>query len=123
MFATVSRLASGIKKLLESNGVELIHGEAQIQSPNKININNHSLVETRNIVIATGSIPVCMPGYQFGEQILSTTSVLELDQLPKSITIIGGGYSGCEFASILNALGCKVCLIEAQDHLLPLPNK
>ena len=120
MFATVSRLASGIKKLLESNGVELIHGEAQIQSPNKININNHSLVETRNIVIATGSIPVCMPGYQFGEQILSTTSVLELDQLPKSITIIGGGYSGCEFASILNALGCKVCLIEAQDHLLPL---
>jgi dihydrolipoamide dehydrogenase len=120
MFVTVSRLASGIKKLLESNGVELIHGEAQIQSPNKININNHSLVETRNIVIATGSIPVCMPGYQFGEQILSTTSVLELDQLPKSITIIGGGYSGCEFASILNALGCKVCLIEAQDHLLPL---
>ena len=120
MFATVSRLASGIKKLLESNGVELIHGEAQIQSPNKIKINNHSLVETRNIVIATGSIPVCMPGYQFGEQILSTTSVLELDQLPKSITIIGGGYSGCEFASILNALGCKVCLIEAQDHLLPL---
>lgn len=120
MFATVSRLASGIKKLLESNGVELIHGEAQIQSPNKININNHSMVETRNIVIATGSIPVCMPGYQFGEQILSTTSVLELDQLPKSITIIGGGYSGCEFASILNALGCKVCLIEAQDHLLPL---
>ena len=120
MFVTVSRLASGIKKLLESNGVELIHGEAQIQSPNKININNHSLVETRNIVIATGSIPVCMPGYQFGEQILSTTSVLELEQLPKSITIIGGGYSGCEFASILNALGCKVCLIEAQGHLLPL---
>lgn len=120
MFATVSRLASGIKKLLESNGVELIHGEAHIQSPNKININNHSLVETRNIVIATGSIPVCMPGYQFGEQILSTNSVLELDQLPKSMTIIGGGYSGCEFASLLNALGCKVCLIEAREHLLPL---
>ena len=120
MFATVSRLASGIKKLLESNGVELINGEAHIQSLNKININNHSLVETRNIVIATGSIPVCMPGYQFGEQILSTNSVLELDQLPKSITIVGGGYSGCEFASILNALGCKVCLIEAQEHLLPL---
>jgi dihydrolipoamide dehydrogenase len=120
MFATVSRLASGIKKLLESNGVELIHGEAQIQSPNKISINNHSLVEARNIVIATGSIPVCIPGYQFGEKILSTNSVLELDQLPKSITIIGGGYSGCEFASILNALGCKVSLIEAQDHLLPL---
>jgi dihydrolipoamide dehydrogenase len=120
MFATVSRLASGIKKLLESNGVELVQGEAYIQSANRINIDNGSHVETRNIVIATGSSPVCLPGYQFGEQILSTTSVLELDQLPKSITIIGGGYSGCEFASILNALGCNVCLIEAQDHLLPL---
>lgn len=120
MFATVSRLASGIKKLLESNGVELVQGEAYIQSANRINIDNGSYVETRNIVIATGSSPVCLPGYQFGEQILSTTSVLELDQLPKSITIIGGGYSGCEFASILNALGCNVCLIEAQDHLLPL---
>ena len=120
MFATVSRLDLGIKKLLESHGVELVQGEARIQSANKINIDNGSLVETRNLVIATGSIPVCMAGYQFGEHILSTTSVLELDQLPKSITIIGGGYSGCEFASVLNALGCKVCLIEAQDHLLPL---
>jgi dihydrolipoamide dehydrogenase len=120
MFATVSRLALGIKKLLESNGVEVIQGEASIQSANRINVDNGLSVETRNIVIATGSVPVCLPGYQFGKQILSTTSVLELDQMPRSITIIGGGYSGCEFASILNALGCKVCLIEAQGQLLPL---
>jgi dihydrolipoamide dehydrogenase len=120
MFATVSRLASGINRLLESNGVEVIRGEACIQSENRINVDNGTCVETRNIVIATGSVPVCLPGYRFGDHILSTTSVLELDQLPESITIIGGGYSGCEFASILNALGCKVCLIEAQDHLLPL---
>jgi dihydrolipoamide dehydrogenase len=120
MFATVSRLASGINRLLKSNGVEIIHGEACMKSTNRINVDNGQSVETRNIVIATGSVPVSLPGYQFGEQILSTTSVLEVDQLPNSITIIGGGYSGCEFASILNALGCKVCLIEAQDRLLPL---
>jgi dihydrolipoamide dehydrogenase len=57
--------------------------------------------------------------YEFGEYILSTSSILELEDLPTSITIIGGGYSGCEFASILNALGCKVSLIEAEDHLMP----
>jgi dihydrolipoamide dehydrogenase len=119
MFATVSRLALGIKHLLESNKVDLIEGEAHIQSANEITINNGSVLETKNLVIATGSIPFCMPGYQFGEHILSTTSVLELDHLPASITVIGGGYSGCEFACILNALGCKVCLIEARDHLLP----
>jgi dihydrolipoamide dehydrogenase len=120
MFATVSRLALGIKYLLETNGVNLIEGEAHIQSANKIIIDNGSILKTKNLVIATGSLPICLPSYQFGEHILSTTSVLELDHLPRSITIIGGGYSGCEFASVLNALGCKVCLIEAQDHLLPL---
>jgi dihydrolipoamide dehydrogenase len=118
MEATVSRLASGIKLLLESNGVDLLKGEAHIVSANKVAIND-IMIETKNIVIATGSYPVCLSGYEFGENILSTTSILELEDLPKSITILGGGYSGCEFASILNALGCKVSLIEAEDHLLP----
>src|SRR5919201_744156 len=84
MDATVSRLASGIKLLLKSNGVNLLEGEAHI---------------------------------------ISTSSLLELEALPASITIIGGGYSGCEFASILNALGCKVSLIEAEDHLMPFQIK
>ena len=118
MEATVSRLASGIKLLLKSNNVNLLEGQAHIVSANKVAVNNN-IIETKNIVIATGSYPVCLPGYEFGENILSTTSILELEDLPKSITIIGGGYSGCEFASILNALGCKVSLIEAENHLLP----
>ena len=50
---------------------------------------------------------------------MSTTSILELDYLPNSITIIGAGYSGCEFASVLNALGSKITLIEAEDHIMP----
>jgi dihydrolipoamide dehydrogenase len=119
MEATVSRLASGINLLLKSNSVNLLEGQARIVSENKVAVND-MMIETKNIVIATGSYPICLPGgYEFGENILSTTSILELEDLPKSITIIGGGYSGCEFASILNALGCKVSLIEAEDHLLP----
>jgi dihydrolipoamide dehydrogenase len=118
MEVTVSRLASGIKLLLKSNNVNLLEGQAYIVSANKVAVNNN-MIETKNIVIATGSYPICLPGYEFGENILSTTSILELEDLPKSITIIGGGYSGCEFASILNALGCKVSLIEAENHLLP----
>lgn len=118
MEATVSRLASGIKLLLKSNNVNLLEGRASIVSANKVAVNNN-IIETKNIVIATGSYPICLPGYEFGENILSTTTVLELEDLPKSITIIGGGYSGCEFASILNALGCNVSLIEAENHLLP----
>ena len=118
MGATVSRLASGINLLLKSNGVSLLNGEAHMVSENRVEVNGTTL-DTKNIVIATGSHPVCLRGYEFGKNILSTNSVLELDDLPKSITIIGGGYSGCEFASILNALGSKVSLIEAEDHLMP----
>jgi dihydrolipoamide dehydrogenase len=116
--AIVSRLASGIKLLLKSNGINLLEGEAHMISENKVEVND-IMLETKNIVIATGSYPVCLQGYEFGENILSTNSLLELEDLPTSITIIGGGYSGCEFASILNALGCKISLIEAEDHLMP----
>jgi dihydrolipoamide dehydrogenase len=118
MDATVSRLASGINLLLKSNGVNLVKGEAHMISENKVEVNDVTL-ETKNIVIATGSRPACLQGYKFGKNILSTSSLLELDDLPSSITVIGGGYSGCEFAAVLNALGCKVSLIEAEDHLMP----
>jgi dihydrolipoamide dehydrogenase len=118
MQVTIGKLASGIKLLLESNGVELIEGEARIVSQNKVLVNGKT-IETKHVVIATGSYPVCLRGYEFTNYILSTDSVLELGDLPKSIIIVGGGYSGCEFACILNALGCRVSLLEAEDHLLP----
>ncbi|MDQ3976132.1 MAG: FAD-dependent oxidoreductase, partial [Thermoproteota archaeon] len=88
MEATVSRLASGIKLLLKSNNVKLLEGQAHIVSENKVAVND-IMIETKNIVIATGSHPICLSGYEFGENILSTTSILELEDLPKSITIIG----------------------------------
>jgi len=119
MKATVAKLASGIKLLIQSNDIDIIEGEACIVSQNKVVVNER-IIETKHIVIATGSYPVCLPGYEFGDNILSTDTVLELEELPKSIIIVGGGYSGCEFASILNALGCKVSLVEAEDHLMPL---
>jgi dihydrolipoyl dehydrogenase len=118
MGATVNRLASGIRQLLEANGVKLIEGRADLVSTNAITVHNTE-IRTKNIVIATGSFPVCLPGYEFGPNLLSSSSVLELDYQPRSLTIIGAGYSGCEFASILNALGCKITLLEAEDHIMP----
>ena len=119
MAGVVNRLASGIKTLLESNNIEIVYGEAHIISQNKVMVNDTTL-ETKSIVIATGSYPVCLPSYSFGKNILSTDTILEIDQLPKSLVIIGAGYSGCEFSAIFNSFGCKVSLIEAQNHLMPL---
>jgi dihydrolipoamide dehydrogenase len=119
MAGTVNRLASGITTLLESNNIDIVHGEAHMMSRNKVRVNDNSL-ETKNIVIATGSYPVCLPHHTFGKNIISTDTIFELEKLPESIVVIGGGYSGCELSAILNSFGCKVSLIEAQDHLMPL---
>jgi len=118
MFTTVSKLASGIKLLLKDNGVEIVEGEAKIISSNKVKVGS-KILETKNIVIATGSTPISMTDYDSKEKILSTDTFWSMEELPKSIAVIGGSYSGCEFASILNVLGCKVWLIEMEEMLMP----
>jgi len=118
MFTTVGKLASGIQLLLKDNGVEIVEGEAEIISPNKVKVGS-KILETKNVVIATGSTPVPISDYDFKEKILSTDTFWSMEELPKSIAVIGGGYSGCEFASILNVLGCKVWLIEMEEALMP----
>jgi len=118
MFTTVGKLASGIQLLLKDNGVEIVEGEAEIISPNKVKVDS-KILETKNVVIATGSTPVPISGYDFKEKIISTDTFWSIEELPKSIAVIGGGYSGCEFASILNVLGCKVWLIEMKETLMP----
>ena len=116
MRSTISRIASGMRLQLRQHNVDTISGEASVISPDIVEVDGVQY-ETRNVVLATGSRPktVDLPEYDT----LTTDSVFELQSLPESILVIGGGYSGCEFASILNALGCRVWLAEAQGSLLP----
>jgi dihydrolipoamide dehydrogenase len=118
MKSTVSKLASGIGFLFKEYNVELISGEASIKSQNQVIVNG-TILETKNIVLATGSKPKSFVTNKLSEKILSTDSIFELENLPESILIVGGGYSGCEFASILNVLGCKIWLVEMENSLLP----
>lgn len=118
MKSTVSKLASGIGFLFKEYGIELVNGEAIIKSQNHVIVNDKTL-ETKNIVLATGSKPKSFPVESLAEKIVSTNSIFDLEDLPESVLVVGGGYSGCEFASILNALGCKIWLVEMEDSLLP----
>ena len=118
MKSIVSKLASGIGFLFKEYNVELISGEASIKSQNQVIVNG-TILETKNIVLATGSKPKSFVTNKLSEKILSTDSIFELENLPESILIVGGGYSGCEFASILNVLGCKIWLVEMEDSILP----
>jgi len=80
-------------------------------------------VDYDKLIIATGTTPLDVPDFPFDhEHILSSNDILSLDSLPTSMTIVGGGVIGCEFAFIFSALGCDVTIVEAMSRLLPLPS-
>lgn len=118
------QLMKGVEYLLKKNKVELIKGTARIVEKAKVVLENGKEIAGRNILIATGSRPLEVPGFEFDEtQVLSSNGILSLTKLPKSLVILGGGAIGCEFAYILNAFGTKVTLVEMADHLLPFEDE
>jgi dihydrolipoamide dehydrogenase len=116
----VDRLVNGVAFLLKKNKLDLIQGEARITSKNSVKMDDGSEVQARHLIIATGSRPMQIPGFECDEkQVLSSTGILSLTKLPKSLIILGGGAIGCEFAYVMNAFGVSVTIVEMMDHLLP----
>lgn len=111
----VFKLRKGLEGLLKKNNIDVIQGEGIVKEPGVIQIlNPKSEILTKNIIIATGSKPY----NPFGFGIVSDEA-LNLKEIPREITIVGGGAIGCEFAQIFNSAGSKVTLIEALPNLLP----
>ncbi|MCM8786343.1 MAG: dihydrolipoyl dehydrogenase [Candidatus Omnitrophica bacterium] len=118
----VLRLRTGINMLLKSYKVDLIKGKAIFKDLRTVEVNGN-FYTTEYIVIATGSscyIPEC---FKNDKRIIISDHLWELQKLPESIAIIGGGFIGCEFASILNKFGVKVKIYEMMDSLLPGKDK
>ncbi|HDY89091.1 MAG TPA: dihydrolipoyl dehydrogenase [bacterium] len=114
-------LSKGVQFLLKKNNVPLINGHAQIVSPHEVHVDDGTIIKGNNIVIATGSRPKELQGFEFDEEvILSSTDALFLEELPKKLIILGGGYIGCEFAFIMNAFGVEVIIVEMMEHILPM---
>jgi len=120
----VGTLIGGVEYLLKKNRVELIRGKATIVAKNKVALADGTEISGKNILIATGSKPMQIPGFEFDEkQVLSSTGILSLKKLPESLVILGGGAIGCEFAYIMNAFGVKVYLVEMMSHILPFEDE
>ncbi len=118
----VEQLVGGIAQLLKSAGVDVFSGTASLESASRIRFQNKSIIgriQARTIIIATGSLPV-RPDALFppGENILTSTEILAIKDFPATLLVIGGGYIGCEFASIFATLGCKVTIVEQLPQLL-----
>lgn len=102
----------GVGFLFKKNKIESIHGFAKLIGPNSIQVNDQ-LIETRNIILATGSEPIALPFLPFDEsRIISSTGALKLKKVPKKMVVIGGGVIGVELASVYRRLGTQVTIIE-----------
>lgn len=117
--SVVKTLTGGVAGLLNKNKVELIKGSAKITGKGEVTVDG-SKYRAKNIMVATGSRPMNIPGFEFDEQlVLSSTGILAMTQLPESIVVLGAGAIGCEFAYVMNSFGVKVTLVEFADHILP----
>jgi len=117
-------LSKGILYLLKKNKVTLVKGLAEITAPGVVTVDQKQVIKGKNIIIASGSRPRRVPGFDFDQKtVLSSNEALLLEELPGEILILGGGAIGCEFAQILNSFGVKVHLVEMLDHLLPAEDR
>ncbi len=123
----IDNLATGILKILNSYKIQYIRGEGYVLEPNKVRVKgmDNSIVDvvSDKLILATGSRPLSIPALPFdGEKILSSDDAINLQEVPESILILGGGIIGCEFAFILNGLGSSVTVVEAMPRLIPMPS-
>lgn len=117
------QLRNGIGQLLKANKVEVVKGTARLTSPNQVAVETEGgskTIETEKVIIATGSEPARLPTFDFDKPaILTSTEGLELTEIPKAMIIVGSGVVGSEFATIYNALGTKVTMVELMARILP----
>ncbi len=116
---TISTLKKGIEFLMKSAKVDIIYGEAKLLKEKVVVVHNESYVG-ETIIIATGSSPVIIPipGSDL-PHVLTSTQILSIETLPSSLSVIGGGVIGVEFASLYSMLGVKVTVIEMLDEIIP----
>ncbi len=119
--AAADRLSKGVQGLLAKNKVDFIPGTGTILRPGQVSVNGKQTLGCTNILVATGSRCKDIGGFKVDEKrVLSSTGLLMLEKLPKSILILGGGAIGVEFAYVMNAFGVEVDLVEMMPQLLPL---
>lgn len=115
----VSKMVGGISFLMKENGVDVVKGEGVLLPDKKVRVNN-DVFDGKSVIIATGSSSVLPPIQGMDSPaVITSRELLNIDELPSSISIIGGGVIGLEFASFFSAVGVKVSVIEMMHEILP----
>jgi dihydrolipoamide dehydrogenase len=122
------RLVKGVGFLMKKNKIDVHMGEARLTARDTLQViddkGNTSELKAKNIVIATGASTIVPSGWEIdGERVVTYLEAILQEKLPKSVIIIGAGAIGVEFATIWNAYGTKVTIVEMLEHMLPLEDE
>ena len=118
----LEKLAGGVGTLAKMRGVQVIHGRAYFEGSNKLRVeteNGQQFVEYEKAVLAVGSSPAIPKAFDLGNpRVMTSTGALEIEDIPETLLIVGGGYIGMELGFVYSALGTKVTVVEAMDAIL-----
>lgn len=117
----VNRMSNGVAYLFKKNKIDVIHGTAFMKSDHSLRVINDDSAQTytfKNLILATGSHPIEIPGFKFGGRVIDSTGLLALPALPKELVVIGGGYIGSELAAAYANFGSHVTILEGTDTIL-----
>lgn len=119
----VSKLTGGIKALAKARKVEVLNGYGSFLSATQISVGDE-VVEFEHCIIAAGSRVSTIPSFPFDDpRVMDSTDALELDNIPKRLLIVGGGIIGLEMATVYNALGSEITVVELSDQLIATADK
>ena len=117
----VKKLTGGVAGLLKGNKIDTVYGEAYFVDANTVRVMDENSAQTytfKNAIIATGSTPIEIPNFKYGKRVLDSTGALNLQELPKSLVVIGGGVIGTELGGAYANFGTEVTILEGTDVIL-----
>ncbi|MDT7543334.1 MAG: dihydrolipoamide dehydrogenase [Acidobacteriota bacterium] len=124
----VAKNAAGVSYLMKKNKVTVFQGTAKLALPGKVEVagadGTKQTIETKNIIIATGSVVRPIPGFETdGKIVVNSDHILELKDVPKSLVVMGSGAVGVEFASIYSRFGAQTTIVELMPRMMPLEDE
>ena len=119
----ISKLHKGLQGLVKSRNITFVEGHGRLVAKDTVEVNGERYTGT-NVVLATGSYAKSLPGLEIdGVRVMTSDHATNLNYVPKSVIVLGGGVIGCEFASVWKSFGSDVTIIEGLPHLVALEDE
>ncbi|MBF9298479.1 MULTISPECIES: dihydrolipoyl dehydrogenase [Mammaliicoccus] len=117
----VKKLTGGVAGLMKGNKIDVVNGEAYFVDENNLKVMTEKASQTytfKNAIIATGSRPIEIPNFKFGKRVIDSTGALSLQEVPKKLVVVGGGYIGSELGTAYANFGSEVTILEGAKDIL-----